>query len=112
MSVSTKSLHQYSRAEVREKFRSGIRGIVDYWAMLPGKTDHERCEGVAFSILAAIDGCSAALPRFLLVPAPHPDDKRFCEQRGENWYPEPPAIAVCDISGRLHEHRSLTLSQP
>jgi len=48
--------------EVRE-FLAHIRGRIDYWATLPhfdratGRehTVHDRCEGVAFSILLAID---------------------------------------------------------
>ena len=50
---------------------------------------------------AMIDGASPTLPGFLLIPDPHPDDKAYRRDRGENWYPE--AAEGIDIAGSLHE---------
>lgn len=91
--------------EVQERFLEHVRAIVDYWereARAP--TVREKLDGLAFSILAAIDG-SSVLPRFVLAPDPHPEDRAYHEEQGEDWYPEAPAVA-CDISGDLHERLS------
>ena len=89
--------------EVRQEFLTHVRETVKYWADLPKYSDFDKCEGVAFSILTAIDGCSMALPGFMLIPAPHPDDKAYHEQQGKNWYPDPPKVKLCDIAGGLCE---------
>ena len=47
----------YSEKEVRDKFLRKIKSITDCWSNYEGKSSKERCEGVAFSILALIDGC-------------------------------------------------------
>jgi hypothetical protein len=39
-----------------------------------------------------------ALPGFKVIPYPHPDDKPFNQECGENWY-----SSRVDISGALHE---------
>lgn len=74
-------------AEVREEFLAHVRRMAKYWASQPNSTAQERCDGLAFSILTAIDGCSAGLPAFSLVPHPHPSDKEYHQSQGENWYP-------------------------
>ena len=94
---------QFTEPEVRHKFLIHLRNIVESWADETGKTDRDKCEGVAFSILSAIDGCSIAIPAFMLIPNPHPDDKNFARKQGENWYPEWSRAEACDIAGGLHE---------
>jgi hypothetical protein len=94
---------QFTQEEIRSQFLSHVRHLVAYWAKLPEKTARERCEGVAFSILSTIDGCSMELPAFVLVPAPHPDDREFSRKRRENWYPDAPRVKLCDIAGALHD---------
>src|SRR4051812_45101002 len=96
----------YTEEEVREKFLHHVRGMVQYWSTFPedrlhvaaGETPTQaRCSGVAFSILAAIDGSAVAIPGFRLYPAPHPSDRAYNEKHGENWFP-----TDCDIAGYLH----------
>lgn len=90
----------YTAEEVREKFLDYVRALSRYWATLPGdKTPQERLDGLAFSILVAIDGGSTHLPAFDLAPAPHPDDEDFYRRRGENWYEAGVVINDC----QLHE---------
>lgn len=72
--------------EVKEQLISSIRNICHYWANLPNKSDIDRCEGVAFSILNIIDGTSAGLPSMDLVLRPHPDDMQFNLDNGDNYY--------------------------
>jgi hypothetical protein len=88
--------------EVREEFLSHVRAMVRYWATQPEgegcRTVQDRCEGVAFSILCALDGCAGELPAFTVTPAPHPSDQAYHQKQGENWYP-----SAGDIAGGLHE---------
>lgn len=51
-----------------KEFLEHIKGTVEYWSALPGKTDYEKCNGVAFSILATLDGYSGAMPTFSIRP--------------------------------------------
>jgi hypothetical protein len=89
--------------EVQERFLQQVRVSVQYWQHLPDKTVGERLEGLAFSIMAILDGVSS-LPVFIVAPLPHPDDKEFHRDEGEHWWPENHTVAVvCDISGGLHE---------
>lgn len=92
----------YTQDEVRENFLMHIAVMIDYWDGTPnGGSSRSRLEGLAHSILVALDGCSAALPGFVVTPAPHSSDREYCIANGENFYPEAP-IASCDIAGELH----------
>ncbi len=61
--------------------------MVEYWAALD-MPEMARLEGLAFSILVALDGEAAAIPAFIVAPYPHPDDKHYHVENGENYYPE------------------------
>lgn len=65
-----------------------VKGIVKYWASLEGKTDYEKCDGVAFSILTLLDGYSGGMP---------PYEVRPLDEEGN---------AGEDIAGSLHEQYS------
>lgn len=87
--------------EVRTAFLEHVRSMVDYWETVEsadGQTLRSRLEGLAFSILVALDGSALALPAFKVSPMPHPDDAAFNRAQGENWYP-----TDVDIAGSLHE---------
>ena len=100
----------YTAAEVRDMLIDHIKATVAYWANLPdvdnatGKkmTVLSRCDGVAFSILSALDGASMSLPGFALRPTPHPEDKAFRVAGGENWFD-----ADTEIQDVLHEHYTM-----
>ena len=95
---------EYTEEEVREQFLDNIRAYVKYWDKLPDMSTRERLEGLAFSILAAIDGATAELPAFILAPLPHEEDKEYLRNRGKNWYPENRQAGVkADIARGLHE---------
>ena len=89
---------EYTIEECREKFLTHVAVMADYWAKLPGLSVEARCEGVAFSLLVALDGGTMALPLFVVTPGPHPDDKEYHFRRGEDWWP-----SEGDIAGTLHE---------
>ena len=91
----------YTQEEVREQLLGHIQHLCHYWATVKltdtPDTIRERLDGLAFSILTMIDGCSG-LPAFDLIPAPHEEDKAFAINEGENWY-DKEVINEC----QLHE---------
>jgi hypothetical protein len=92
----------YTVDEVREKFLTHVAALIQYWVEVErGGSLRERVEGMAHSILAALDGNAMALPGFVVAPAPHPSDRAYCVKEGEHFYSEAPAVE-CDISGELH----------
>jgi len=78
----------YTPEEVRDLLLDHVRNLVSYWEREARAPDaHAKLEGLAFSILAALDGC-ANLPAFLVTPVPHETDRAYHEDEGSNWYPE------------------------
>lgn len=96
----------YTEDEIRTMLLRHMRSLAKYWATT--KLDRkfetkeaemiDRCEGVVHSILTTLDGCSIVLPGFQIIPNPHPDDKQYHLDHGENYFPD-----EGDISGFLHE---------
>jgi hypothetical protein len=77
----------YTCREIADQLVSKFASIAEYWSKHPsGGTIDERCHGVAFSILAALDGTGMDLPGFDLIPTPHEGDKDWYINRGENYY--------------------------
>lgn len=94
--------HEYTKEEMREKLQEHIAGLVDYWDKESRvATKRAALDGLAFSILAALDGEPVELPSFALVPLPRKSDREFCESRGESWYPYNDSVRG-DIGGDLH----------
>jgi hypothetical protein len=87
----------YTTEEVREEFLKTVWALIQYWEVVPDP-NISSCEGVAFSILSLLDGCNAGIPGFKVTPMPHPTDRKYCIQHGENYYPR-----TGDIAGHLHE---------
>ena len=79
----------YTLEEVADELIAHLRGVAHYWAstQLPTGRDSvkDRVEGAIFSALCALDGV-AGLPAFEIIPAPHPDDKQYHIDDGENFY--------------------------
>lgn len=77
----------YTEEEVTDEIVNYVKHIVRYWVHdVEGQSLEQKCEGVAFSILTMLDGCSGSLPAFDLVLHPHETDKEFHQSEGENWY--------------------------
>ena len=106
---------EWTEEEVRSHFLNHVHAMVEFWLRddldLKGSPDElrERLEGLAFSILSTIDGSSVDVPafilapKFLLVPCPHPEDKEWLIQEGENYYrPVNEDDIAMDIAGDLH----------
>lgn len=90
--------------EVKDAFLEHVRSMARYWSEQPGGKG-QCLDGLAFSILVAIDGCSA-LPGFILAPRPHESDKAYLAREGDNWFPEnhkAEARIKGNIAGSLHD---------
>ena len=95
---------EYTQEEVQEMFLDKVRTMIDYWNNVEKETTKDKLEGLAHSILATIDGSAADLPAFKLAPNPHPGDKEYCIDEGENYFPDNYHLVTnCNISGSLHE---------
>jgi len=74
--------------EIRDIVLDQMWALVDYWAAEAREIDkREKLAGLAFSILAMLDGSSIAIPAFRICTAPHSDDQEYHKKRGENWFP-------------------------
>ena len=89
----------FTAEEIRNEVLDHLRTMSRYWSKLPNKTPRELCDGMAFSFLSMLDGCSIGIPAYNLVTSPHPDDEQYCKDNGENWYPTGLVINDC----MLHE---------
>jgi hypothetical protein len=76
----------FTPAEMREKFLGKMRAYRDYWEAIPGRTTHDRLDGLCFSFLNILDGTSCGIPPFTLVPEIPEDDPHYLESQGENWW--------------------------
>jgi hypothetical protein len=96
---------EYTTEEVREMLLRHIWGLIHYWEHDSRTADlHGKMTGLAFSILSTLDGSSVEIPSFLVAPSPHPDDREYHKENGENWFPENHENEInCDIGGVLHE---------
>lgn len=98
---------EYTPEEVMEKVLTQIWNTIEYWDKLEGKSQRERMEGLAFSMLVILDGGCAVLPGFIVAPLPHPTDKDYHIDNGEDYFPENHEAAEnikADIAGALHEY--------
>jgi hypothetical protein len=84
--------------ESRAEFLSVIRAQAQYWADDNlSATVQERCDGVAFAILCVLDGVNMAFPALNLTLAPHPSDKAYGKENGENWHKPGACISDCEL---------------
>lgn len=87
---------EYTKEECRDMLLDKIWELIHSWKTM--ETDRDRMEGLAFTILAELDGESASLPTFIVAPDPYPHDKTWRKEQDENWWPE-----GCDLGGILHD---------
>lgn len=100
--MSDEKPRAYTPDEMRKMVLDHMRAMVWYWESLKddGYGVRERLDGLAFSFLAMLDGSSAGVPSFDLVPRPHPDDEAFHRDDGDNWWPD--GVVINDRA-MLHE---------
>lgn len=87
--------------EARAEFLQALAAIAHYWAK-DDRTSNalDKCNGVVFSVLNLIDGGSGGFCAVNLAVDPHESDKKYHEERGENWF-EPGQVINADVA--LHE---------
>jgi hypothetical protein len=91
----------YTKEEMRQMFIDQCKATASFWSRVEDNTPREMCDGVVFSILNIIDGCSGGFPAAInLVMEPHPEDKEYCISNDENWV-EPGQVINDDAM--LHE---------
>lgn len=100
--AETEKPRQYTAEEVGEMFLKHVWVLIDYWDTKK-ENKLNALEGLAFSILSALDGESAVLPAFMVIPMPHEQDADYYISQGENWFPPYDSENPCDIGGSLHE---------
>lgn len=89
----------WTEDEIRQKFLEHVAMLTHYWfAETRATRVEDKLTGLAFSLMAMLDGSSTDIPGFKVIPDPHPDDEAYQRKRGENWYPDD-----VDIAGSLHE---------
>lgn len=90
----------YSKEEIEDNFLAHIHTLVDYWENESRtKTSKEKLNGLAFSILSMLDGCSGEMPGFEVKAIGAKEDIEFFLQTGQDYYP----LEGEDIAGSLHE---------
>jgi hypothetical protein len=89
--------------EVRKEFMGAVKGIVRYWSNVESESVKDACDGVAFSILSLIDGCSGNFPGVDLRLSPHKDDKAYNISEGKNWYELNMLINDCMLHEMYHD---------
>jgi hypothetical protein len=89
----------YTAEEARAMLLDAFRTYAKYWSTVPGKTPHEMCDGLAFSLLNLFDGGTLTLPHMNITLDPHPRDARYHQLQGENWFK--PGMVINDC--QLHE---------
>lgn len=99
---------EFTEEEVRARVLKHIWSMIGYWLSEERAPEPlAKMEGVAFSILAMLDGSAAAIPGFIVAPSGHPDNEGFHRQRLENWFPyngdDVQKVVKCDIAGGLHD---------
>lgn len=94
----------YTAEEARGKVLDHMRGLAQYWSSEShGKTERERMEGLCFSILAMLDGCSMGLPAMDLTLLPHPSDEQYCKDNGERWFKPGMVINNCMLHDEWYQ---------
>ena len=89
-----------TKIEARDEFMHSLAGMAYYWGTLSERSALDKCNGLAFSILAMFDGSNIELPAMNISLSPHPDDKEYLRSQGDNWF-EPDQIINDDVT--LHE---------
>lgn len=59
---------ELTKDEAREILLTEIWEEIAYWENVDGRACREKLQGLAFSILATLDGCTVGVPEFSIVP--------------------------------------------
>lgn len=104
--VNEFNLKPYTAEEIRAMFITHLNESVDYWVKQYPHDVRKVGEGVVFSTMTLLDGCTMDLPGFHVIPMGNHEDNEYVAAIGERPWPVPPteAITQCiDIGGGLHD---------
>jgi hypothetical protein len=91
---------QMTREECRDAFLDQAWRILECWESNEREPSARgKLEGLVHSLFALIDGRVGYFPGFRLAPQPHPDDRQFNKEQGQDWWPS--ASKATDIGGEL-----------
>jgi hypothetical protein len=93
----------YTKQEVRDMLIGHIKGIAKYWADETRTPDVlDKIEGALFSTLVIFDGGSIGLPAMDIILHPHPEDKDYAIENGENYFDDEMIINDdCELHGEF-----------
>lgn len=86
--------------ELQQRLLYHFRSLAKYWAKQHPDSAEDACNGMAFSVLTFLDGCTGDMPSVELIARPHPDDKQYHIDNGEDWIEDG---TVINTGGYLHE---------
>lgn len=85
----TRQAKEITVEEARHLFLTHVAVLVDYWEKESRvKTSQEKLEGLAFSLLTMLDGGSAGLPGYQIIPRSYQQDVEYAKEQGYDYYPE------------------------
>lgn len=79
---------EMSKEEGVKALLEAMANIALFWGTTHNQTQLSACNGVVFSTLSMLDGSSTGLPAFSLHPQPHPEDKQYSQENGQDWWGE------------------------
>jgi hypothetical protein len=80
--------NELTQEQVQDRFLNLVRDAARTWAGSDLPDDLARCEGIVSTVLGIFDGKSEGLPALDIVVHPHPSDRAYCIENGENYYPQ------------------------
>jgi len=97
MTSSDDAPRALTKDEMRGRVMSHLKNLCRYWQTVQsplgtplGATKEEEIkatlEGFLHSTLVMFDGCSSSMPALSIVPDPHPSDKDYRIEEGENYW--------------------------
>ena len=84
--MTDKEPKAYTAEEAREMLLNHMRIMSKYWATVDDRPCQDKLNGLCFSILNIFDGTTMNLPSMDIVLRPHPDDKQYHIDEGNNYF--------------------------
>jgi hypothetical protein len=89
--------------EIKKEFIYEVISMINYWDQLKGFDQRAKLEGLAYSILALLDG-ETNLPSFIVAPNPLPGEIHDFLKKDKDFYPENFHVRINgNISGELKD---------
>lgn len=84
--MQTEKPRAYTEREAINIILDHVIHLEQYWGELAGKTTEEKLSGLVFSIFSMMDGSTMDIPGIDLVMCPHPTDREYHIEKGENYF--------------------------